>query len=76
MIVEIKILKMSEKGFSDLEIAEILEVDYYKVQAVIKKNNEMLNGKLHFWEEIMSVMITNRELLDKLKEEKIKNDNY
>jgi len=28
----------------------------------------MLNGKLHFWEEIMSVMITNRELLDKLKE--------
>lgn len=40
MIVEIKILKMSEKGFSNLEIAEILEVDYYKVQAVIKKNNE------------------------------------
>ena len=40
MIVEIKILKMSEKGFSYLEIAEILEVDYYKVQAVIKKNNE------------------------------------
>ena len=29
---------------------------------------KMLNGKLHFWEEIMSVMITNRELLDKLKE--------
>jgi len=36
----------------------------------------MLNGELHFWEQIMSVMITNRELLDKLKEEKIKNDNY
>jgi len=40
MIVEIKILKMSEKGFSNLEIAEILEVDYYKVRVIVKKNNE------------------------------------
>ena len=27
----------------------------------------MLNGELHFWEQILTVMITNRELLRKLK---------
>ena len=30
----------------------------------------LLNGKLHLWEEIMWVSITNRELLRKLKEKK------
>ena len=28
----------------------------------------MLNGELHFWEQILTVMITNRGLLKKLKE--------
>lgn len=28
----------------------------------------LLNGKLHFWEEILTVQITNRGLLRKLKD--------
>ena len=30
----------------------------------------MLNGELHFWEQILTVMITNRGLLRKLRERK------
>jgi len=33
----------------------------------MRSDGIMLNGELHFWEEIMFAQITNRELLDKLK---------
>ena len=52
-----------EKVNNDIEIP-IGENDTFQ----FRSDGIMLNGKLHFWEEIMSVMITNRELLDKLKE--------
>jgi len=33
----------------------------------MRSDGILLNGKLHFWEEIMMVHITNKELFDKLK---------
>ena len=33
----------------------------------IRHDGILLNGNLHFWEEILFVQITNRELLTKLK---------
>lgn len=38
----------------------------------MRSDGIMLNGELHFWEEIMFVQITNRELLNKLKNRKEK----
>ena len=42
------------------------EVDTFQVRS----DGIMLNGELHFWEEIMFVQITNKELLNKLKARK------
>jgi len=36
----------------------------------IRSDGVLLDGELHLWEEIMTVNIVNRELLNKLKNEK------
>lgn len=54
-----------EKTEDDIEIP-IGKPDVFQ----FREDGILLNGKLHIWEEILTIQITNRELLDKIKEGK------
>ena len=45
----------------------VLSVKDEMEELQIRHDGILLNGNLHFWEEILFVQITNRELLTKLK---------
>ena len=51
-----------EKTEDDIQIP-ITDEDGFQ----FREDGILLNGKLHIWEEILTVQITNREVLDKLK---------
>lgn len=55
-----------EKVIGDVSVPIGLDKDNFQVRA----DGVLLNGKLHFWEEILFVQITNREIIDKLRKNK------
>ncbi len=59
-----------EKKEDDISIP-IGELDTFQ----FRSDGIMLKGDLHIWEEILTVQITNRELLDKIKKAKQCKDN-
>ena len=47
----------------------IIPVDVYDA-FLVRSDGVLLNGELHLWEEILTIQITNRKLLNEIKENK------